>query len=77
MSERGSDEVFHVTSSFCQDGSCVAAARVVTLDGEERVHLFSTVDGGDTFTRDEWDAFVAGVKNGEFDWGCLNVGQTA
>lgn len=61
----------HRTSSYCQDGGCVAVTRVTTLNGEERVRVFSTVDDGDTFTRDEWDAFVAGVKGGEFDWGRL------
>ena len=30
-----------------------------TKDPERRTAL--------TFTRDEWDAFVKGVKNGEFD----------
>jgi len=72
MTARGSDEAFHV-SSFCRETGCVAATRVVTLDGEERVHLFSTVDGGNTFTRNEWDAFVTGVVNGEFDWHRLGV----
>ena len=54
-------------SSFCSLGDCVEVGRMpggsVTLrdtkDSERRMAL--------TFTRDEWDAFVQGVKAGEFD----------
>ncbi|WP_224387363.1 DUF397 domain-containing protein [Pseudonocardia sp. ICBG1293] len=54
------------TSSFCLDGGCVAVAR--SADG--RVEVASTLDTAATpiaFTPAEWDAFVAGVKAGEFD----------
>jgi hypothetical protein len=51
-------------SSFCSGGGCVW----VSLDGGEVV----VTDRGrsDTslrFPRDEWGAFLAGVKAGEFD----------
>lgn len=55
------------TSSFCSLGDCVEVGQFPggsvtvrdTKDLERRVAL--------TFTRDEWDAFVKGVKAGEFD----------
>lgn len=52
-------------SSFCSLGDCVEVGRtsegaVLVRDTKDRAHeLF--------FTRDEWDAFVKGVKAGEFD----------
>lgn len=54
-------------SSFCGGGNCVEVApqpdgSVALRDSKERqkpVH---------TFTRDEWVAFVRGVKAGEFDF---------
>jgi hypothetical protein len=58
------DGQFHV-SSFCTAGACVA----VTLEGE----TVSITERGDPgrlalhFGREEWAAFVAGVKAGEFD----------
>ncbi|WP_181780848.1 DUF397 domain-containing protein [Pseudonocardia pini] len=54
------------TSSFCSAGSCVAVGR--TAEGG-----YAVIDTKDEaprplhFTSDEWAAFVAGVKNGEFD----------
>lgn len=54
------------TSSYCSDaGSCVEIA----TDLEIGAVLVRHSDGGDAiaFSRDEWRAFVAGVKNGEFD----------
>jgi hypothetical protein len=53
-------------SSFCNFGDCV---EVGTLRGGA-VSVRDTKDAAGTtltFTRDEWDAFVKGVKNGEFD----------
>ena len=51
-------------SSFCTDGSCVG----VVLDDEVTVVDTKTAAGPELhFTRDEWAAFVAGVKAGEFD----------
>jgi hypothetical protein len=54
-------------SSFCRFGDCVEIGQLPggaitvrdTKDAERRTSL--------TFTHDEWDAFVKGVKNGEFD----------
>ncbi len=54
-------------SSFCSLGDCVEVGQLPggsvtvrdTKDPERRAAL--------TFTRDEWDAFVLGVKAGEFD----------
>lgn len=52
-----------VTSSFCVGGECVAVA--APADG---VIVRSTVSGAELiFTDVEWAAFVAGVRNGEFD----------
>lgn len=52
------------TSSFCTGHGCVG---VVT--GDEIAVVDTKTAGGPElrFTRDEWAAFVAGVKNGEFD----------
>ncbi len=54
------------TSSFCNFGDCVEVARtsegaVLVRDGKNREQ------GPLAFTPEEWRAFVAGVKNGEFD----------
>ena len=54
-------------SSFCSLGDCVEVGQVPggsvtvrdTKDPERRTSL--------VFTRDEWHAFVLGVKAGEFD----------
>lgn len=52
-------------SSKCEQGACVEvaldAAGVLVRDGKDP-------DGPRlAFTREEWDAFVAGCKAGEFD----------
>jgi hypothetical protein len=58
------DGQFHV-SSFCTAGTCVGVAL-----GEDTI---TVADQGDPerarlrFGREEWAAFVAGVKAGEFD----------
>jgi hypothetical protein len=54
-------------SSFCSAGGCVEVGRapegsVVVRDSKDPERLTSLV-----FTAQEWRAFVAGVKNGEFD----------
>ncbi|GAA1837652.1 hypothetical protein GCM10009836_15450 [Pseudonocardia ailaonensis] len=54
------------TSSFCASGQCVEVAelgggRIAVRDSKNRLkprHVF---------TADEWEAFVRGVKAGEFD----------
>lgn len=54
-------------SSYCNFGNCVE----VELDGE---YVVVRDDGHDTvvFTHDEWEAFIQGVKQGEFDLAQLN-----
>jgi hypothetical protein len=56
------------SSSFCTSGGCVEVAplddgRIAVRDGKDPsgpVHVYSAA---------EWQDFVAGVKNGEFDFG--------
>ena len=52
-------------SSYCSYGNCVEVGRsadgVVVRDTKDRVQQPLT------FTDEEWAAFVAGVKAGEFD----------
>ncbi len=52
-------------SSFCTGGACVGVA-----DDGETVEVVDTKSAGGAvlrFTSDEWTAFLAGVKAGEFD----------
>jgi hypothetical protein len=54
-------------SSYCSVGACVEVGqtpdgRMVVRDGKDPQRSASLV-----FDRDEWRAFVAGVKAGEFD----------
>ncbi|GAY09344.1 DUF397 domain-containing protein [Pseudonocardia sp. N23] len=54
------------TSSFCNFGECVE----VGLSPDGTVLVRDSKDEGQTtlaFSRDEWVAFVKGVKAGEFD----------
>jgi hypothetical protein len=61
------DVIAFKVSSYCNFGSCVEVGEAPdgavivrdTKDPERRVAL--------TFTREEWVAFVQGVKAGEFD----------
>ncbi|BBG01604.1 MULTISPECIES: DUF397 domain-containing protein [Pseudonocardia] len=53
-----------VRSSFCYGGECVQVeflqrAGVLVSHPEQPEPLY--------FTRGEWQAFIAGVKNGDFD----------
>jgi hypothetical protein len=52
-------------SSFCQDGSCVEVSRYRDYIAVQQTDTDSDVV---VFTRSEWDAFILGVKNDEFDW---------
>lgn len=55
-----------VISSFCNFGDCVEIGR--GPDGSMLVRDSKHLEREPlAFTRDEWVAFVAGVKNGEFD----------
>lgn len=67
MTERPSITVVeYKISTFCNFGDCVEVGQLPggsmsvrdTKDPERRSLVFTT---------DEWDAFVKGVKNGEFD----------
>lgn len=52
-------------SPFCATAECV---EVVAEQGEVRVRdSKNTLQAPLVFTTDEWSAFVAGVKAGEFD----------
>jgi hypothetical protein len=52
-------------SSFCTAGTCVG---VGWQDGDVQVVDTKNLDGATlSFTAEEWRAFVAGVKAGEFD----------
>ena len=53
-------------SSFCSVGACVEVA--VTADNHVAVRDAKLEDGPVLFfNADEWRAFLAGVRNGEFD----------
>lgn len=52
-------------SSFCNFGECVEVGRLP--DGGMSVRATAERSTTLEFTRDEWAAFVRGVKAGEFD----------
>lgn len=59
-------------SSYCAGGGCVAVATgpsdtVVVVDSKVAAAAGPRL----TFTAPEWDAFLAGVKNGEFERAAL------
>ena len=54
-----------VKSSFCHQGGCVEVFRGPT--GLTAVRNSGDLDQRLTLTTEEWDAFVKGVKAGEFD----------
>ena len=49
-------------SSFCGNSSCVEI-----VDTGSYVHIKDKENYTVSFTREEWDAFIKGVKAGEFD----------
>ncbi|MFC0544390.1 DUF397 domain-containing protein [Kutzneria chonburiensis] len=60
-------EIAFVKSSFCHDGGCVEAAAlplgyVVLRDSKD------PEGPALVFSHEEWAAFVAGVRNGEFNF---------
>jgi Domain of unknown function (DUF397) len=59
--------VTYKVSSFCSFGECVEVGQ--TSDGSVIVRDAKDPErcGSLTFTLAEWDAFVRGVKAGEFD----------
>ena len=52
-------------SSFCDFGNCVEVGQLP--GGAVAVRDTKDRESSLVFTPDEWTAFVAGVKNGEFD----------
>ena len=65
-SSRAEDLTWRISSHSGSNNACVAAACLP--DGNVAVRNSNTTDDGVvTFTPIEWDAFVAGVKDGEFD----------
>lgn len=68
-----------VISSFCHGGGCVAVA--ANADGTIRVTDSKRQPATDspqlTFTADEWDAFTAGVRAGEFERDLLESHRAA
>ncbi len=49
-------------------GSCVEAGPLVDASGRVAVRHSHHPDGTTfVYTRDEWDAFLTGIKSGEFD----------
>ncbi|GAB3802833.1 DUF397 domain-containing protein [Micromonospora zhanjiangensis] len=70
MSEISSPVAWHIsTKSDSNGGSCVEAGPI--LDGSGRVavrHSKAPDAAVIVYTREEWDAFVGGIKEGEFDF---------
>jgi hypothetical protein len=70
MSEVAFSVAWHIsTRSDDNGGNCVEAGPV--LDGSGRVavrHSKAPDAAVIVYTREEWDAFVGGVKEGEFDF---------
>ncbi|MEJ2863486.1 DUF397 domain-containing protein [Actinomycetospora flava] len=56
-------DLFVRRSSFCSDGGCVGVA----MAGDEVRVVDTKSSEALRFTPEEWAAFVAGVKAGEFD----------
>lgn len=52
-----------IKSSFCSSATCVE----VRIDEEVVYVKHSGATGSIAFTADEWDAFLAGARAGEFD----------
>ncbi len=59
------DTEFHI-SSFSGGGACVAVAQLAS--GDYVVRHSRDTDHSMVFSREEWKAFISGVKNEEFDF---------
>lgn len=64
MSEQVGKDGFRM-STFSGGGNCVAVGSLT--DGRVVVRRSDEPERELTFTADEWDAFVRGVKDGQFD----------
>lgn len=63
-----SPKIEYVRSRHSGDGNCVEAGHVLP-DGLIAVrHSKRQADPPLLFSREEWDAFVQGVKDGQFDF---------
>ena len=60
-------EITFKKSSFCSDGGCVEVAHLPSGDIALRDAKDPSLPAH-VFNRAEWTAFVAGVRNGEFDY---------
>jgi Domain of unknown function (DUF397) len=60
------DDATYQISSFSGGGSCVAVARLAS--GEYVVRHSRNAEQWVVFTEQEWRAFIAGVKESEFDF---------
>lgn len=59
-------------SSYCANGGCVAVAAL--SDGSIAIRDSKAAAGPVlSFTPDEWDTFIAGVRSGEFDRSALQA----
>lgn len=64
----GCVEVKFETSSFCHVSGCVEVALVHGPGTPSGAVIVRDTKGNQCFyTQDEWKAFIAGVKNGEFE----------
>jgi hypothetical protein len=64
----------YAISSYCHAGGCVGVAAVES--GGVRVRDEKHPHGPQlAFTAEEWAAFLAGVRNGEFDEAALRSGR--
>lgn len=63
-----------VISSFCSadEGQCVEVEAVNGLIRVTDSKDDSSVQDTLVFTREEWDVFIAGAKDGQFDYNRLN-----
>jgi Domain of unknown function (DUF397) len=60
------NESDYYVSSFSGGGDCVAVAKLP--DGDYALRHSRSSDPPIVFSRSEWKAFVAGVKESEFDF---------
>lgn len=60
------DELIFERSSYCANSCCL---EVALETGAGKIHVRNSLDPGTriAFSAEEWRAFLAGVKNNEFD----------